>query len=142
MKSNSIKSYYDLVESGELSKKQVAVANCFRKMGPMTGRQAAGIVPGAWKRCAELRDMGILKVDRTTKDPYTGKVATVWRWSGDEPLLVPIKVGKIANKLSPIYDKAYEQGVRDTLYSLYGTMCGGIDSVIEEMAKDIMARIK
>lgn len=118
MKSTSIKSYYELVESGELSKKQIEVANCFRKMGPMTGRQVSAQIPGAWKRIKELADMGILEPVNTVLDLNTRKVVTVWGWTGDQPLLVPLKEDRAAKK-SALYDKAYEQGVRDTLSYLY-----------------------
>lgn len=122
MRNTSVKSYYELVESGELSKKQIEVANCFKKWGAMTGRQVTDIIPGAWKRCRELADLGILKSIGTTKDYNTGKIVNKWAWCGDQPLMVPIKQDKSIKKLSPLYDKAFEAGVRDAMFYMYGEM--------------------
>lgn len=124
MKSTSIKSYYELVESGELSKKQIEVANCFKKHGPMTGRQVSTLIPGAWKRINELSEFGILTGIGVTKDKTTNKIVTIWKWTGDHDLHIPIPYNKARYR-------EYEKGIRDTLAYCYHGMIS--EKLVEEI---------
>ena len=122
MKSTSYKSYAELVNSGELPKKQADVANLLRKNGPMTGRQISNMLPGAWKRLAELQDQGIVQVVKTTKDLTTGKIVSVWAFCGEAPFLPMAKVIQKKSKyrndpiaLSRLYDEAFSAGVKHAI---------------------------
>ena len=140
MKSTSYKSYAELVESGELSKKNIAIVNAFKKHGAMTGRQVSQMIPGSWKRLATLQDMGLIEVVKTTKDHTTDKIVTVWAFCGNQPLLQAMP--KVIHKktryknnpeaLSNLYDISFEAGVRHAL----AYICQGV--VPEHMVSEIL----
>jgi len=126
MKSTSYKSYVELVESGELSKKNIAIVNLFKKYGAMTARQASQMIPGAWKRLATIQDQGLIAVVKTTKDHTTGKIVSLWAFCGNQPLLPMPKVIQKKTRyrnnpvaLSSLYDEAYKAGVRHTLSYIF-----------------------
>ena len=115
----SAKAYFELQESGQLTKMQQAVANLFRKHGPMTGRQVSSMIPGAWKRLASLQDAGIVTVQGTTKDYGTGKIVSIWAIT-NQPMLPKVIQKKVRYRndpkaLSHLYNSAFEAGVRAAL---------------------------
>lgn len=80
MKSTSLQAWEAITATRKISERQRQVIQILRHDGPSTGAeisQRAG-VPGLWKRCSELKTMGVIREAGTRSCRVTGFNATVW----------------------------------------------------------------
>lgn len=76
----SSESYRIIQESGVLSKRRWQAYQLLFDHGPMTGNELSHLarVPGLWKRCSELHQMGLVVQVCERPCQITGMKAIVW----------------------------------------------------------------
>lgn len=141
MRKTSIKSFYELKESGELTKMQRRVFDYVKCSGPVTGRDISKMVDGGHKRMSELEDLGLISRQGTTKDRATGKIVALWAIT-NQPLLPKVIQKKVRYKpdgveLGKFYDKAFEAGIRATLSHVF---IGMTPLIMDNAVKQIQAK--
>lgn len=80
MRETSVEAYEKIKASGLLSKRRWQVYDILFRCGPLTARQIAEDfgVPGGWKRCSELQEMGLIREVGTRVDSKTQQTVLVW----------------------------------------------------------------
>lgn len=77
-RTTSAKAYREETENGNITRKQKEVWDWLKLHGPATGRQISDMIPGAWKRLAELKAKNMVMESGRVVDSLTGKTAIVW----------------------------------------------------------------
>lgn len=79
-------SYIQLLESGELGYLHKEVIRALRT-GPKTANEICRSANhmGLWRRCSELREMGVIKERGVKECHITGRVCIVWELTGESP---------------------------------------------------------
>lgn len=108
----SAEAYRQIRESGLVEKRKKEVFDLIWNHGPMTGAEVARRIKAkrnVWSqsesirnRISDLRDMGLLIDVGGERDPDTGKMNTLWDWSGEMPEKPEEKLTK--------YEQGYEAG--------------------------------
>lgn len=73
MNKNSIEAYREEVDNGNISNRQQQVIDWLKVNHYGTARQIGEAVPGAWRRCSDLKKMGKIIVREDVIDPVTNK---------------------------------------------------------------------
>lgn len=80
MRRTSINAYKEAKESGYIRGTQKMVYDILVQVGSMTGKeieQRIGL-PGAWKRCSELKQQGLISESGKRQCRITGKTCITW----------------------------------------------------------------
>lgn len=76
----SLAAYRAIKESGTLSARRWQAYDALYRQGPMTGQELAACtkIPGMWKRCAELSELGLVYEAAVRACRVTGQAAVAW----------------------------------------------------------------
>lgn len=87
MRQTSVEAYRKIKDSGVLSTRRWEAYHALFHHGPLTGQELARLtgVPGMWKRCSELEQVGVVYNSCVRPCKVTGQEAIAWDVTANVP---------------------------------------------------------